>query len=691
MKASGESLSPEFLQKVATIILGMRKKLQDEEAKQKELLVSLRLALKVTPSSEQSSRQRKREKLKNPPSDPSQDPKESLPPKKKSKKHDDAVQCRRVMRRISVALAEHARKKRMKKKKQDEKLEIFDDKDVMDDFYDGMPADFGRIENSSEDEYSAKIDEALKLGTEKGPDPELSRTAENVLAGAIASEGKETRTLEVDKASIPAGSERGLRRDYEKTKRMDLNIEVREIECIVESVSNPMAGFRARASTEPIGPSDHSVTWRAVINVILLVVGHAFPMRRVERLTGGKFSCSRICKYLDTTSERGLPVYLHMLGDLANVKLIGGDSCVASVHEWTRILEAGVIPKDFPSGRLSQEIDKVFPFVGRKRQNPEEPKSALHTTILTGRTNPKDPTSLLVVYRTHTGDVGDLLTAILPKRSVRRTVRRSSARLGWRTCKRQRRRLLMPLTVQGDLSPANRVVNKTVLARVRISYAGCLAHLRRPFVRFRDQDPEFCDQIVELLDSIFAFERQLDQVGRNRQNVRAIRLGFEALILWTIRHICKPYLQKWSSSRPLGKAIRYLDHWAELTAYLRDPTLDATNNLREKLLRYEKLADSSSFGRDAVEGRARYDILRSLVATSIATGAPVGSYFLFLHLADLDDIKSRPHAFTPHAYAQCLRTYPTIPDDKLDGLLLLAKKSVEYLKPNNATPSQEAT
>ena len=40
---------------------------------------------------------------------------------------------------------------------------------------------------------------------------------------------------------------------------------------------------------------------------------------------------------------------------------------------------------------------------------------------------------------------------------------------------------------------------------------------------------------------------------------------------------------------PLGTGARHIiKHFDKLTAYLDDPRLDATNNLRERLLRTEK-------------------------------------------------------------------------------------------------------
>jgi hypothetical protein len=497
MRTSGENHGPEFLKKMADIILTMRENLASETAKNGDLLSTLRQTLKIVPSSEKSSRKTRRPQPEEPTSTPeTADP--SLPERRKTEKEkEDIKQCIRVLRNISSALRA-ARKARMAKKKLEEQntstydpdefdLAVFDDKDLVDEFYEGMPADFGRIDDSFEEKFNDALDAAAFLGTENGPDFEFSRAPEIILGNPVASCHVEEKRLCVDPGTIPTESEVGLRRDYDLTTRTDLDIRVSQIRLSIESVLHPETGFRARANTEAFGPSDYSVTWRAITNAILLVVGYAFPLRRLERLTGSELSASRVCKYLEKTAQKTLPIYLHMLDELANASVLGVDSAVARVSEWTRILETGVLPKDFLSGDLSSNLNQVMPFLSRTKGD-VAPKTRLHTTILTGRSQPKNPNSLLVVYRAHARDVGNILNAILPRRTIRKTTHRSSQRFHWHSCRRKTTRLhpLTPLVVRGDLSCKPRYRQRDSRTRARplcrmpFSPAPALCSLSRP-------------------------------------------------------------------------------------------------------------------------------------------------------------------------------------------------------------------
>jgi hypothetical protein len=119
-----------------------------------------------------------------------------------------------------------------------------------------------------------------------------------------------------------------------------------------------------------------------------------------------------------------------------------------------------------------------------------------------------------------------------------------------------------------------------------------------------------------------------------------------------IREVATNLKAKWSKATKLGTGARYvLKHYDKLTAYLDDPRLEPTNNLRERMLRMEKLIESSSMFRRSLEGRFVLDIVRTLLQTAVAAGVPVHEYLESVLRSDPEEISSHPEQFTPRAWA----------------------------------------
>ena len=108
---------------------------------------------------------------------------------------------------------------------------------------------------------------------------------------------------------------------------------------------------------------------------------------------------------------------------------------------------------------------------------------------------------------------------------------------------------------------------------------------------------------------------------------------------------------KWPPSTKLGQACRYIiRNFSKLTAYLDNHLLEATNNLRERMLRTEKLIEKGSLFRRSLEGRFVLDIIRTVTQTAVASGVPVRDYIEFVLRADPDEVSKNPELFTPIAF-----------------------------------------
>ena len=187
------------------------------------------------------------------------------------------------------------------------------------------------------------------------------------------------------------------------------------------------------------------------------------------------------------------------------------------------------------------------------------------------------------------------------------------------------------------LSSTNLVTDENLLQRFDIQFAGCSSHARRPFALYEDADPIYGPFMLDQFRQLSFHERTLDQVGRNRINVQAVRENDSKSVWVSIKEIAETVKQRWSRATPLGTAARYiLKHFEKLTAYLRDPRLAPTNNLRERLLRTEKLS------------------------------VPTHEYLVDILKTDPAEISAHPERYTPHAWKQRQRDAEMAGQDTVD-------------------------
>lgn len=523
--------------------------------------------------------------------------------------------------------------------------------------------------------------EHLLLGA--GADPALQSVNETLMpGGAVVT----TEAYEDLRAELPAelADATLVKTLHERRVRYDFTVSVRRIEFDVEKkvVVKPN-GERAvvAASTAAFGPPHYSVTWSALATLAVLVGQFALPLNRLATLfstIGKRFTAGGLGRLLHYVAERLVPIYLELADQLADSRILAGDDTSCRVVEvssyfaasktaggstaaaarpppWadycTRAAaeqslqrceqlqqarkqrraegerEARPTPDEEPS--LGLLIGRGFDFES-PRQDGQGAKQSLNTTVLSGRSIAEDPRSLIVFYRSHLGSCGNLLESILRSRNP-------SAR---------------EVILQADLSTTNLVTNPELLARFSFRLIGCSAHARRPFALYEHEDPVYCGWMLHLFKGLAIHEQRLDVHGRNRQNVLAVRQA-ESRALWVqIRELATKMKAKWSKATKLGAGARYLlKHYDQLTAYLDDPHLEPTNNLRERMLRTEKLIESSSMFRRSLEGRFALDVVRTVMQTAVAAGVPVHDYLESVLLAEAEEIATHPERFTPRAWA----------------------------------------
>ena len=254
---------------------------------------------------------------------------------------------------------------------------------------------------------------------------DLASTTEAMFSHPLSDRHQSVEKPKVDKMK-EFSKEKGLVGTKDKTKRMDLSVNVTEVTYEVETLTDPMTGKSVRASLIDIGPENFQLTWKAIANLIKMHVGFAIPINRIEAMIGQpEFSSSKICRVLNYVATNLLPLYLSLFEQLSAAKILSGDDTS------TKVLEKN---SENDEDGLNKQVEEYLGYVW-PRADGKGDKKALNVSLLMGRSHEKDPRSTIRFFRTHLGSVGNLMTRLLE----------------WREPKHG------SLIFQGDLSNVNRL------------------------------------------------------------------------------------------------------------------------------------------------------------------------------------------------------------------------------------------
>jgi hypothetical protein len=368
----------------------------------------------------------------------------------------------------------------------------------------------------------------------------------------------------------------------EERERFDFSFTVRRVTVQVEKkVVEGTDGERRiiSASTASLGPKRYAVTWDFLAHMAVLVVQYAMPMNRLATLLSTeakRFTAGGLSRMLRYVAQRFAPIYLTLFDSLCDSNILAGDDTSCRVIEVSRYFAtARDSPSPWQEYRTSQ-VAKDLLGIGDKtlavalaselgfefeRRTGDGAKKALHTTTLSGRSDPNEPRSLIVFYRSHLGGFGNLLETLLAKRSPKEK----------------------SLTVQTDLSTVNLVADKQLQRLFDIRQVGCASHARRPFALYENEDPDLCGAMLHMFKGLFIHEHALNNFGRNEQNVAAVR-DIDSRKHWRdIKEIAETMCLRWSRETKLGEGARYvIRNFDKLTAYLDNPRLDLTSRVEDR-------------------------------------------------------------------------------------------------------------
>jgi hypothetical protein len=251
-------------------------------------------------------------------------------------------------------------------------------------------------------------------------------------------------------------------------ERYDISITVKRLELKVEKkVVVKGNGERTviAASTDKYGPARYRVTWTALATLAVLAGQFAMPLNRMATLfsyAGKRFTAGGLSRLLHYVATRLVSIYIELGEQLSDSEIIGGDDTSCRVLELNTYFEQmkraqGDAKKNKPpwaayrtcgdaeesirrceeqkreriqrraegdrdAKRTPAEEPTLGMLIGRHfdfespRQDGQGGKRSINTTVLTGRSMAKDPSSLIIFYRSHLGGCGNLLESILQNR-----------------------------------------------------------------------------------------------------------------------------------------------------------------------------------------------------------------------------------------------------------------------------------
>jgi transposase len=186
--------------------------------------------------------------------------------------------------------------------------------------------------------------------------------------------------------------------------------------------------------------------------------------------------------------------------------------------------------------------------------------------------------------------------------------------------------------------------------------ANCLAHGRRQFVELVESFPEECRHVLEALRGVY----HNDALAREQKLNPEQRLSFHQEHSGPLMSDLHKWMEaqfaehKTEPNSGLGKAITYLlNHWTELTLFLRQAGAPIDNNIVERALKKAILNRKNALFYKTLNGAGVGDLFMSLIHTCELNGANPFDYLTELQRHP-EELKSNPAAWMPWNYRDTL-------------------------------------
>lgn len=474
----------------------------------------------------------------------------------------------------------------------------------------------------------------------------LCDPSENIVSPSLFESSNTCETVScqpystINSKSEPTNPKHPKRRTMSKsTSVVDIELKVvkKTFKLEREIVEGKIVSWSSRP--EGLGPEGFSLTWNAISSLISLAASYCIPLNRLAiMLTNdfGAFSSGQISKILKWSAELLVPIYLYLADELADLGHLSGDDTSSRTIEMRA--EQNDIAEDSPMQEINERLGR-----SSLKKDGSGFKKRLTLSVVTGRTDLNDKRSWIFFFRSHFGDLGNLISRIL---QARRPKNRD-------------------ITIQSDLASFNKL-ETMIINLFNVTQAGCASHSRRPIWKYRKDDPGFCYFLLRCFLALSRIERTLRNKQANPQEIIRYRLRYGRKIWSLILDRCQQligeiprrgdgqYFYRWPPDSDLFKGSRYIiRNYHILTEYLERPEVFFTNNLCERLLRREKMIMNGSKFRKNETGRITFDILQTIVATCTSAEIKLNQYLPFVWKYR-EDLRINPQLYTPLALAKSI-------------------------------------
>lgn len=215
-----------------------------------------------------------------------------------------------------------------------------------------------------------------------------------------------------------------------------------------------------------------------------------------------------------------------------------------------------------------------------------------------------------------------------------------------------------------DLAPPIQMcdaLSRNLPKTLEVILGNCLAHGRRRFVKVAQNFPEQCQFVLETLGEIYHNDELTREQGMSSEQ----RLGFhqarsgpvmEKLHAWLTAQLEQ---KKAEPNSGLGQAISYLlNHWRELTLFLRQPRAPLDNNVCERALKKVILHRKNALFYKSQNGAQVGDLFMSLIHTCELSDANPFDYLTQLQ-RHASELAESPRDWMPWNYCATLAQLDT--------------------------------
>lgn len=141
-------------------------------------------------------------------------------------------------------------------------------------------------------------------------------------------------------------------------------------------------------------------------------------------------------------------------------------------------------------------------------------------------------------------------------------------------------------TFSGALQTDGYIAYKNMQTKGEITSLACMAHARRYFKKALDNDKSLAEEMLKMMQQLYAMERKAKENDTNHMVVKRYRKMFALPILMEMEEWLKTNISKVLPQSAIGKAIAYtLNLWPGLKGYIEDGRYEIDNNIIENAIR----------------------------------------------------------------------------------------------------------